>query len=266
MPIYNGYPQVFYPQQPQGQLEQLRAAQYQPQPVMMPTMQGQTAPTDSGFIWVQGEAAARGYLVANGSRVLLLDADSDTFYIKEVGQDGRPFPLRIYDYKERTSGPKASIAATQAASGEFVTRKEFDALAAKLADCCCKTQTAIQGVNYNLATQECDTRNQMQQGFCATQNTMNNNTRDIIENQNSNTRAVLDFLTNDKIATLQSENNELRRAASQDRQSAFLTTAMNAQTNQIIGTLQQKAPVPAYQVPNPNAIYYGCGTGCGSCA
>ena len=119
---------------------------------------------------------------------------------------------------------------------------------------------------YNLATQECDTRNQMQQGFCATQNAMNNNTRDIIENQNSNTRAVLDFLTNDKIATLQSENNELRRAASQDRQSAFLTTAMNAQTNQIIGTLQQKAPVPAYQVPNPNAIYYGCGTGCGSCA
>ena len=96
-------------------------------------MQGQAAPTDSGFIWVQGEAAARGYLVANGSRVLLLDADSDTFYIKEVGQDGRPFPLRIYDYKERTSGPKASIAATQAAGGEYVTRKEFDELAAKLA-------------------------------------------------------------------------------------------------------------------------------------
>ena len=141
-----------------------------------------------------------------------------------------------------------------------------NALAAQLADCCCKTQTAIQGVNYNLATQECDTRNQMQQGFCATQNTMNNNTRDIIENQNSNTRAVLDFLTNDKIATLQSENNELRRAASQERQSALLTTAMNAQTNQIIGTLQQKVPVPAYQVPNPNAIYYGCGTGCGNCA
>ena len=39
----------------------------------------------------------------------------------------------IYDYKERTSGPKASIAATQATGGEYVTRKEFDALAAKLA-------------------------------------------------------------------------------------------------------------------------------------
>ena len=65
--------------------------------------------------------------------MLLLDADADTFYIKEVGQDGRPFPLRIYDYKERSSTPKASIAATQAAGGEYVTRKEFDALAAKLA-------------------------------------------------------------------------------------------------------------------------------------
>lgn len=133
MPIYTGYPQTYYPQQPQGQLETLRAAQFQPQPVMIPTMQGQTAPADSGFIWVQGEAAARGYLVANGSRVLLLDADADTFYIKEVGQDGRPFPLRIYDYKERTTAPKASIATTQASGGEFVTRKEFEALAAKLA-------------------------------------------------------------------------------------------------------------------------------------
>lgn len=132
MPIYTGYPQTYYPQQPQGQLETLRAAQYQPQPVMMPTMQAQPTPADSGFIWVQGEAAARGYLVANGSRVLLLDADADTFYIKEVGQDGRPFPLRIYDYKERTTSPKASIAATQAAGGEYVTRKEFDALAEKL--------------------------------------------------------------------------------------------------------------------------------------
>ena len=133
MPIYNGYPQTYYPQQPQGQLEQLRAAQYQTQPVMMPTMQTQQAPMDNGFIWVQGEAAARSYLVANGNRVLLMDADNDVFYIKEVGQDGRPFPLRIYDYKERTTAPKASIAAAQSVGGEYVTRKEFDALAEKLA-------------------------------------------------------------------------------------------------------------------------------------
>lgn len=97
---------------------------------------------------------------------------------------------------------------------------------------------------------------------CALQNTMNNNTRDIIDSQQAGTRAILDFLTNDKIATLQAENNDLRRAASQDRQNALLTSTMAAQTNQIINAVNP-APIPAYTVPNPNA-YYGCGcnTGC----
>ena len=72
-----------------------------------------------------------------------------------------------------------------------------------------------------------------------------------------------DMLHQDKIATLTAENNDLRRAASQDRQNALLTTQMAAQTQQIINTVKP-APIPAYQVPNPN-VYYGCGcnTGCG---
>lgn len=127
-----------------------------------------------------------------------------------------------------------------------------NALQSQLANCCCETREAIQGVNYNMAT-----------NTCALQNTMNNNTRDIIDSQNAGTRAILDYLCQDKIATLQAENNDLRRAASQDRQNALLTTAMSAQTQQIISAVNP-APIPAYQVPNPN-VYYGCGcnTGCG---
>ena len=127
-----------------------------------------------------------------------------------------------------------------------------NALQAQLAQCCCDTREAIQGVNYNMAT-----------NTCALQNTMNNNTRDIIDSQNAGTRAILDYLCQDKIATLQAENNDLRRAASQDRQNALLTTAMSAQTQQIINAVNP-TPIPAYQVPNPN-VYYGCGcnTGCG---
>lgn len=127
-----------------------------------------------------------------------------------------------------------------------------NALQAQLAQCCCDTREAIQGVNYNMAT-----------NTCALQNTMNNNTRDIIDSQNAGTRAILDYLCQDKIATLQAENNDLRRAASQDRQNALLTTAMSAQAQQIINAVNP-APIPAYQVPNPN-VYYGCGcnTGCG---
>lgn len=87
-------------------------------------------------------------------------------------------------------------------------------------------------------------------------------TRDIIDSQNAGTRAILDYLCNEKISNLQAENNDLRRAASQDRQSALLTTAMASQTQQLINAINP-APIPAYQVPNPNT-YYGCGcnTGC----
>ena len=126
-----------------------------------------------------------------------------------------------------------------------------NALQSQIASCCCETREAIQGVNYNMAT-----------NTCALQNTMNNNTRDIIDSQQAGTRAILDFLTNDKIATLTAENNDLRRAASQDRQNALLTTAMTAQTNQIINAVNPTA-IPAYVVPNPNAYAYGCGCNAG---
>ena len=129
-----------------------------------------------------------------------------------------------------------------------------NAIQSQLANCCCETREAIQGVNFNMA-----------QNTCALKNTMNNNTRDIIDSQNAGTRAILDYLCQDKIATLQAENNDLRLAASQDRQNALLTTAMTAQTNHIISAVNP-SPIPAYQVPNPNTyIPYGCGcnTGCG---
>lgn len=128
-----------------------------------------------------------------------------------------------------------------------------NALQAQLANCCCETREAIQGVNYNMA-----------QNTCALQNTMNSNTRDIIDSQNAGTRAILDYLCNEKISSLQAENTDLRRAASQDRQSALLTAQMAAQTQQIINAVNPAA-VPAYVVPNPNAYAYGCGcnTGCG---
>ena len=117
-------------------------------------------------------------------------------------------------------------------------------MSAQNASCCCEIQRQIErgfaDTNYNMATQACETRQAIA----------------------DSTRQVIDFLTQDKIATLTAENNDLRRAASQDRQNALLTTAMSAQTNQIINAVNP-APIPAYTVPNPNA-YYGCGcnTGC----
>lgn len=128
-----------------------------------------------------------------------------------------------------------------------------NALQSQLADCCCQNREAISQVRFDMA-----------QDTCALQNTMNNNTRDIIDSQQAGTRAILDFLTNDKIATLQAENNDLRRAASQDRQNALLTTTMAAQTNQIIDAVRP-TPVPSFPASNLYGYAYGCGcnTGCG---
>lgn len=121
----------------------------------------------------------------------------------------------------------------------------------QLQDCCCQTQRAVDGVNYNMATQACDTRN-----------TIQNSTRDIIDNANANSRAILDFLTQDKIATLTAENQSLKFQASQAAQNAFITANQEAQTAELIRRINPM-PVPAYQVPNP---YAGCGCnpcGCG---
>lgn len=122
-----------------------------------------------------------------------------------------------------------------------------NALQAQLANCCCETREAIQGVNYNMAT-----------NTCALQNTMNSNTRDIIDSQQAGTRAILDYLCAKENADLRDKVQKLELSASQDRQNALLTTAMTAQTQQIVNSVNPTA-VPAYVVPNPNAYAYGCG-------
>ena len=131
----------------------------------------------------------------------------------------------------------------------------------QIQQCCCAIERGIDGVNYNMAT-----------NTSALQNTMNNNTRDIIDNQNAGTRQILDFLTNDKISSLQAENQSLKFAASQANQNAVLQAAMDANTAEIIRRTGNDCPIPAYVVPNPNCCYgtpygvlnngYGCNSGC----
>ena len=165
----------------------------------------------------------------------------DGFYAVQTGMNGI-----------NTNILQTGFGIQQAINADTVANMQnTNALQPQLANCCCETREAIQGVNYNMA-----------QNTCALQNTMNSNTRDIIDSQNAGTRAILDYLCNEKISSLQAENSDLRRAASQDRQSALLTTQMAAQTQQIINAVNPAA-IPAYVVPNPNAYAYGCGCNAG---
>ncbi|MCD8088216.1 MAG: hypothetical protein LUE22_06490 [Oscillospiraceae bacterium] len=129
-----------------------------------------------------------------------------------------------------------------------------NALASQLASCCCDTQRSLDGINYNMATQA-----------CGIQNAMNNNTRDIIASQESGTRAILDYLCQDKISTLQTENQALRLAASQTAQNATLISAMSANTAEVLNRAAP-TPVPAYQVPAPYPYPFAGNGCCGTCA
>lgn len=107
----------------------------------------------------------------------------------------------------------------------------------------CDMKSGFAQIAYNQAT---DT--------CAIQNSIANAARDITENANGNTKAILDFMVQDKIATLQAENQELRLRASQE-----------AQNNYLVSELRPCAK-PAYITCNPYTSAYGVGmSGCCGC-
>lgn len=103
-----------------------------PQNYPQPRQNYAQQPQQSGILWVQGEEAAKAYMVAAGNSVLLMDSEQRVFYLKSTDQSGMPLPLRVFDYTERAVAPPAGVPAAQIYAGEFVTRKEFEALAAQI--------------------------------------------------------------------------------------------------------------------------------------
>lgn len=140
---------------------------------------------------------------------------------------------------------------TAVLQAQNAAEKGFAQVGYQIADCCCQTQRAIDGVNYNMA-----------QNTCNITNAINTSTRDIIDAQRDGTNAILNFLTQEKISSLQAENAQLTAQLSQ-----------NAQTRTLIDTLRP-CPQPAYITCSPyesvygvgrNGYGYGCGynSGCG---
>lgn len=120
----------------------------------------------------------------------------------------------------------------------YETRNAISDLGAQLAQCCCQTQSAIQGVNYNMAMQTNAIEKSLCDGFRSLKDEI---TANRIEDKNA------------QIAAQQNEINALRLRASQTEQNAYLV-------NQI-----KPCPIPAYITCNPYQSYTGCGTGtCGA--
>lgn len=132
-------------------------------------------------------------------------------------------------------------------NGFFGVDRGINGLSAQLAQCCCDNRAGLADLKYTIATEGCDTRRAIADA----------------------SRDIKDFLTQDKIATLTSENQALRFKASQAEQNTFITANQTAQTAELIRRLGADCPVPAYIVPNPNCCYSynvaGVGYGNNSC-
>lgn len=125
----------------------------------------------------------------------------------------------------------------------------------QLSNCCC-----------DLKAQLADNKYETAKGFCATNNSMLLNTRDIIDNMNANYRALHDEIVanriedkNAQITAQQNEINALRLSASQSAQNEYL-----------LNSLRNGCPVNAQLVcgNTPIPVQYitagcGCNNGCG---
>ena len=130
------------------------------------------------------------------------------------------------------AGTVSGLQNTNAIQAQIAAGSAQDALS------CCQTQNRIDSgfatLNYNLATEACADRAAVTTGV-----------RDVIDNANQNTRAILDFLVQDRITALTTENQALKGQISQSEQNAYLINAL------------RPAAEPAYLVANPYTGMYG---------
>lgn len=114
----------------------------------------------------------------------------------------------------------------------YTVQGAFNDVSRQLADCCCGIKTELLQNRYLNEKQTCD----------------------IVAANTANTQRVIDFLTNEKLDTLNRKLATTEAENSQLRNNAYL-----------ISQLKEPCPIPAYLTPNPNCCYgnYGLGT-CGA--
>lgn len=102
------------------------------------------------------------------------------------------------------------------------TERGFAQTNYNMQDCCCKTNSNIDNLRFDLS-----------KGLC-----------DVIRSGQDNAQKIIDMYTGDKIDTL---NRKL--ATAEARNSTLENNAY------LISQLREPCPVPAYRVPNPNCCY-----------
>ena len=142
----------------------------------------------------------------------------------------------------------------------YESRLATQGLSAQIASCCCDLKEGIGGINYNIASQSCDTRNQVQ-----------NSTRDIIDAMNCGFRSIDQRLTAQELAAKDAKIAEQNQQLIMANLAASQATQTNEIRDYVYGQFvhYNPRPVPAFEVPAPYQ-YSGCSNGynygCRNCA
>ena len=137
-------------------------------------------------------------------------------------------------------------------SAQLATLQGFNGVERQLSDCCCTTQRAIDGVNYNMA-----------KGFCDLSNVLNMQTRDIIDNQNANYRGLMDFLVQEKLSSKDAQIAQLQNRLSVSEQNGLIGARIDSAVAELLRRTGNDCPTAAYLVQPPTPVNFptnGCGT------
>lgn len=112
-----GMPQYSYGQQPVQPMQQSFANT----PAMIPQKPA----------FVDGEMAARAFQLPENwppmVPLYLWDVSGDVFYMKMIGQNGVPMPLRIFDFREREPAPAGYLSGNAGPDmSQYVTKNDLD--------------------------------------------------------------------------------------------------------------------------------------------
>lgn len=76
-----------------------------------------------GINWVQGEAGARSVPVGPGQKLVLMDSETNVFYIKASDMSGMPLPLRTFKYEEIDTQIAQKM---EPAQSTYITKEELE--------------------------------------------------------------------------------------------------------------------------------------------
>lgn len=94
----------------------------------------------NGKIYVQGEAAAKSYLVAPNASVVLWDSERPIFYEKSADMNGMPTLKRFRYIDDGTETPQESVSEVKV---DYVTREDLQAVYGQISD----LRTELEGLS-----------------------------------------------------------------------------------------------------------------------